>query len=230
MANSPLAGKPAPVNMLINVDRLIAGFHDRKPDASNPRELVSFGTSGHRGTPGDGTFTEAHILAITQAIVEYRKSKGIDGPIYMGKDTHALSAPAQQVALQVLAGNGIETIISQNDVATPTPVISWSILTYNKGRINALADGIIITPSHNPPEDGGFKYNPPNGGPADTDVTNWIQDRANAILKNGQSRCETHRVRRGTQSRHHSRNRSHLAICERPFNGGGPHHHRKQKN
>jgi phosphoglucomutase len=185
MAISPLAGKQAPAQMLIDTDRLIAAFFDRKPDPSNPRELVSFGTSGHRGTPGDGTFTQSHILAITQAIVEYRKSKGIDGPIYMGKDTHALSGPAQQVALEVLAGNEIETIISQSDVATPTPVISWSILTHNKGRKTGLADGIIITPSHNPPEDGGFKYNPPNGGPADTDVTNWIQDRANAILKNG---------------------------------------------
>ncbi len=185
MPTSPLAGKPVPADMLINVDRLIAQYHDRKPDPSNPRELVSFGTSGHRGTPGDGTFTESHILAITQAIVEYRKLKGIDGPIYMGKDTHALSGPAQETALAVLAANGIETIISQNNVASPTPVISWSILTHNRGKKTALADGIIITPSHNPPEDGGFKYNPPNGGPADTDVTNWIQDRANAILKNG---------------------------------------------
>jgi phosphoglucomutase len=185
MAISPLAGKRAPADKLISVDRLISKFYDRKPDATNPRELVSFGTSGHRGTPGDGTFTESHILAITQAIVEYRKTKGIDGPIYMGKDTHALSAPAQEVALRVLAGNGIETIISQNDTASPTPVISWLILTYNRARKTQLADGIIITPSHNPPEDGGFKYNPPNGGPADTDVTNWIQDRANAILKNG---------------------------------------------
>ncbi len=170
--------------MLINVEKLITNFFDRKPDPSNPRELVSFGTSGHRGTPGDGTFTQAHILAITQAIVEYRKTKGIDGPIYMGKDTHALSGSAQQVALEVLAGNGVETIISQNNTASPTPVISWSILTHNKNRKTQLADGIIITPSHNPPEDGGFKYNPPNGGPADTDVTKWIQDRANAILKN----------------------------------------------
>ena len=185
MTLSPLAGKPAPANMLINVDRLIADFLDRKPDPANPRQLVSFGTSGHRGTPGDGTFTRSHILAITQAIVEYRKTKGIDGPVYMGKDTHALSGPAQTAALEVLAGNEIETIISQNDTATPTPVISWSILTHNHNRTTGLADGIIITPSHNPPEDGGFKYNPPNGGPADTDVTNRIQDRANVILKNG---------------------------------------------
>jgi phosphoglucomutase len=184
MALSPLAGKPAPANMLINVDRLISEFIDRKPDMSNPRERVSFGTSGHRGTPMDGTFTRWHILAITQAIVEYRKSKGIDGPVYMGKDTHALSGPAQMAALEVLAANGIETLISQNDTATPTPVVSWAILSYNKGRQAGLSDGIIITPSHNPPEDGGFKYNPPNGGPADTDVTNWIQERANTILEN----------------------------------------------
>jgi phosphoglucomutase len=185
MAISPLAGKPAPKSMLIDVDRLIAQFFECIPDPSNPREQVSFGTSGHRGTPDDGTFTRSHILAITQAIVEYRRTKGIDGPVYMGKDTHALSGPAQQTALEVLAANGIETIISQNDVATPTPVVSWWILTHNRGLKTGLADGIIITPSHNPPEDGGFKYNPPNGGPADTDVTNWIQDRANAILKNG---------------------------------------------
>ena len=185
MPTSPLAGKTAPVELLIDVDRLIAQYYDRKPDPSNLRELVSFGTSGHRGTPGGGTFNEDHILAIAQAIVEYRRGKGIDGPIYMGKDTHALSAPAQKTALEVLAGNGIETIISQNDIASPTPVISWSILTHNHGKKSGLADGIIITPSHNPPEDGGFKYNPTNGGPADTDVTTWIQDRANAILKNG---------------------------------------------
>ena len=185
MANSPLAGKSAPASMLIDVDKLITDFFQRKPDTSDSRQLVSFGTSGHRGTTSDGTFTQSHILAITQAIVEYRKSKDITGPVYMGKDTHALSAPAQQVALEVLAGNGIETIISQNDTATPTPVVSWSILTHNRRRRTALADGIIITPSHNPPADGGFKYNPPNGGPADTDVTNWIQDRANQLLKGG---------------------------------------------
>jgi phosphoglucomutase len=183
MPISPLAGKLAPASMLINVDRLIADYYDRKPDPSNPREMVSFGTSGHRGTPGNGSFNEAHIQAITQAIVEYRQMNRIDGPVYMGADTHALSAPAQRTALEVLAANGIETIISMDNAATPTPVVSWSILTHNRGRTTGLADGIIITPSHNPPEDGGFKYNPPNGGPADTDVTNWIQDRANALLK-----------------------------------------------
>ncbi len=184
MPTSPLAGKAAPASMLINLDKLIADYHDRKPDPSDPRQLVSFGTSGHRGTSSNGTYNEAHILAITQAIVEYRRGKDITGPVYMGIDTHALSLRSSQTAMQVLAANGIETIISQNNVAAPTPVVSWSILTHNHGKKNGLADGIIITPSHNPPEDGGFKYNPPNGGPADTDVTNWIQDRANAILKN----------------------------------------------
>src|SRR5262249_27078489 len=151
----------------------------------DPRQLVSFGTSGHRGTARDGTFTEAHILAITQAICEYRRGQGIDGPVYMGKDTHALSGPAQRTALEVLAGNGVETILQRDDGVTPTPVISRAILVYNRGRKDHLADGIVITPSHNPPEDGGFKYNPPNRGPADTDVTTWIQDRANSLLRAG---------------------------------------------
>src|SRR5205085_61205 len=158
--------------------------YDRKPDIGDPRQLVSFGTSGHRGTTGDGTFTEAHILAITQAICEYRRGKSIDGPLFMGKDTHALSSPAQRTALDVLAANGVETVIQRDDGATPTPVISRAILVHNRGREHGLADGIVITPSHNPPEDGGFKYNPPNGGPADTDATKWIENRANAILAN----------------------------------------------
>src|SRR5947209_7508929 len=147
--------------------------------------MVSFGTSGHRGTPLQGTFTEAHILAITQAICDYRRSQGIDGPLHMGRDTHALSGPAQRTALEVLAGNGVETIIQRDDDVTPTPVISRAILVYNHGRKEHLADGIVITPSHNPPEDGGFKYNPTNGGPADTDVTGWVQDRANELLRGG---------------------------------------------
>jgi phosphoglucomutase len=145
--------------------------------------MVSFGTSGHRGTPLKGTFTEAHILATTQAICEYRRMQGIDGPLLMGKDTHAASAPAQKTALEVLAANGVETMIQQNDGVTATPVISHAILAYNRGRKDHFADGIVITPSHNPPEDGGFKYNPPNGGPADTDVTKWVQDRANDLLR-----------------------------------------------
>jgi phosphoglucomutase len=185
MAISPLAGKPAPKELLIDVARLERDYYERTPDPGDPTQLVAFGTSGHRGTSFDGTFTEAHILAITQAICEYRRGRGIDGPVYMGKDTHALSGPAQRTALEVLAANDVETILQSDDQVTPTPVISWAILVHNRGRTSGLADGIIITPSHNPPEDGGFKYNPPNGGPADTDVTSWIQDRANALLKAG---------------------------------------------
>ena len=185
MPTSPLAGQPAPASMLIDVDQLIRDYHDRVPDMADPRQLVSFGTSGHRGTSLDGTFTEAHILAITQAIAEHRQAKGIDGPLYMGRDTHALSPPAQRTALEVLAANGVQTVIAANDTATPTPVVSWSILTHNKGRQTGLADGIVITPSHNPPADGGFKYNPPNGGPADTDITSAVQGRANELLRHG---------------------------------------------
>jgi phosphoglucomutase len=185
MALNPLAGKPAPANLLIDVARLERDYYGRRPNLDDPAQLVSFGTSGHRGTPLDGTFTEFHILAITQAICDYRKSNGIDGLLFMGKDTHAVSGPAQRTALEVLAANGVETIIQRDDGFTPTPVISRAILVYNKGRADHRADGIVITPSHNPPEDGGFKYNPPNGGPADTDITNWVQDRANALLRAG---------------------------------------------
>jgi phosphoglucomutase len=180
---SPLAGKPAPKEMLINVDELNRLYLERRPDLGDPTQMVSFGTSGHRGTPLKGTFTEAHILATTQAICEYRRMRGIDGPLLMGKDTHAVSAPAQKTALEVLAANGVETMIQHNDGVTATPVISHAILVYNRGRKDHFADGIVITPSHNPPEDGGFKYNPPNGGPADTDVTKWVQDRANELLR-----------------------------------------------
>jgi phosphoglucomutase len=185
MALHPLAGKLAPANLLIDVARLERDYYERRPNVEDPTQLVSFGTSGHRGTPFDGTFTEAHILAITQAICAYRQSKGIDGPLFMGKDTHAASGPAQRTALEVLAANGVETVIQRDDGFTPTPVISRAILMYNRGRKDNLADGIVITPSHNPPEDGGFKYNPPNGGPADTDITNWVQDHANALLRAG---------------------------------------------
>src|SRR4029077_2123914 len=185
MTISPLAGKPAPKEMLIDVARLEKEYFERRPDLSDPNQLVNFGTSGHRGTPLSGTFTEAHILAITQAICDYRRAQGTDGPLYMGKDTHALSAPAQRTALEVLAANGVETIIQSDDGVTPTPVISRAIVVHNRGRKEHLADGIVITPSHNPPEDGGFKYNPTNGGPADTDVTKWVQDRANELLRGG---------------------------------------------
>ena len=185
MAISPLAGKPAPPEMLIDPGRIQQEYFTRKPNPDDPEQRVSFGTSGHRGTPLHGTFTEAHILAITQAICDYRQCQNIDGPLFMGRDTHAVSGPAQQTALEVLAANHVETLIQKDDGVTPTPVISRSILVYNRNRKAHLADGIVITPSHNPPEDGGFKYNPPDGGPADTDVTAWIQNRANTLLKNG---------------------------------------------
>ncbi len=185
MAISPLAGKPAPKEMLVDLARLERDYFERKPDMDDPNQQVIFGTSGHRGSSLRGTFTEAHILAVTQAICEYRRNRGTDGPLYMGKDTHAVSGPAQRTALEVLAANGVESIIQRDDGFTPTPSVSHAILTYNRGRIKGLADGIVITPSHNPPEDGGFKYNPTNGGPADTDVTRWVQDRANELLRAG---------------------------------------------
>ncbi|HMU55906.1 MAG TPA: phosphoglucomutase (alpha-D-glucose-1,6-bisphosphate-dependent) [Nitrospira sp.] len=185
MGLSPLAGKPAPGDMLIDVAALEREYEARRPDVDDGNQLVSFGTSGHRGSPLRGSFTEAHILAITQAICEYRLRQGTDGPLFMGKDTHALSRPAERTALEVLAANRVETIIQPGDGVTPTPVVSRAILSYNRDRSAHLADGIVITPSHNPPEDGGFKYNPPTGGPADTDVTAWIQDRANALLRAG---------------------------------------------
>jgi phosphoglucomutase len=182
---SPLAGKPASKEMLVDLARLEREYFAGKPDLQDPNQLVIFGTSGHRGTSLNGTFTEAHVLAITQAICDYRRTQGISGPLYMGKDTHALSAPAQRTALEVLAANNVETIVQENDGVTPTPVISRAIIEYNRTAQRAYADGIVITPSHNPPEDGGFKYNPPNGGPADTEVTRWVQDRANSLLRAG---------------------------------------------
>jgi len=185
MPINPLAGKPAPADLLIDPAKLERQYFEKKPDLSDPTQLVSFGTSGHRGSPSNGTFNEAHILAIGQAICEYRAQQGITGPLFMGKDTHAVSEPAQQTALEVFAANGIDTVIQEGGGFTPTPVISHAILVYNRGRKQALADGIVITPSHNPPADGGFKYNPPDGGPADTDVTGWIQNRANDLLRSG---------------------------------------------
>ena len=185
MAIHALAGKPAPRELLVDLGALEKAYFDTRPNVDDPQQLVSFGTSGHRGTSLNGTFTEAHIGAITQAICEYRAGKGIRGPLFMGKDTHALSAPAERTALEVLAANGVEAVIQDENGFTPTPAISRAILAHNRGRRENLADGIVITPSHNPPEDGGFKYNPTNGGPADTDVTTAIQDRANAILRGG---------------------------------------------
>ena len=185
MTISPLAGKPAPKTLLVDLAQLERDYYERRPELDDPGQRVAFGTSGHRGSSLRGSFNEAHIAAITQAICEYRSAQRIDGPLYLGKDTHALSGPAQRTALEVLAANGIETRIQQRDGFTPTPVISRAILTCNRGRSAHLADGIVVTPSHNPPEDGGFKYNPPNGGPADTDVTRQIEDRANALLRAG---------------------------------------------
>src|SRR5437588_3739975 len=185
MALSPLAGKPAPTEMLIDPEQLVREYYVRKPDPAEPAQQISFGTSGHRGSPLTGSFNEAHILAIAQAICDYRRTHGISGPLYMGRDTHAVSSPAQRTALEVLAANGVETVIQGGNGVTPTPAISRVILAHNRGRTDRLADGIVITPSHNPPEDGGFKYNPTNGGPADSEVTDWIQKRANALLRVG---------------------------------------------
>jgi len=185
MAISSLAGKPAPRELLVDLGRLEREYYAHEPDVGNPAERVSFGTSGHRGSSLRGSFTEAHILAITQAICDYRRSQGIDGPLYMGKDTHALSRPAERTALEVLAANEVNAVIQRDDGVTPTPVISRAILVENRDRRAHLADGIVVTPSHNPPGDGGFKYNPPNGGPADTHVTEWVQDRANELLRQG---------------------------------------------
>ena len=183
MKISPLAGKPAPMGILVDVPRLVTAYFSEVPDPTVPAQRVSFGTSGHRGSAFDRTFNEWHVLAITQAICLYRKQQHISGPLYLGIDTHALSAPACATALEVLAGNGVDVMIADADEYTPTPVISHAILTHNSGRISNLADGIVITPSHNPPQDGGFKYNPPNGGPADKAITNWIETKANELLE-----------------------------------------------
>jgi phosphoglucomutase len=180
---SPLAGKPAPPELLVDVTQLERAYFDTRPDVEDPNQLVHFGTSGHRGSSLLASFNESHILAITQAICDYRRMQGTTGPLYLGMDTHALSAPAQRTALEVLAANGVETLIQQNDGVTPTPVISRAILVYNRDRKTNLADGIVVTPSHNPPEDGGFKYNPTHGGPADTVTTSWIENRANELLR-----------------------------------------------
>jgi len=181
----PKAGRPADPSMLVNVPRLVTAYYAEKPDAQVAAQRVAFGTSGHRGSPLSCSFNEQHILAITQAICRYREREKIDGPLFLAMDTHALSEPAFVSALEVLAANGVETMIDQGRGYTPTPVLSHAILTYNRGRSAGKADGIVITPSHNPPEDGGFKYNPPHGGPADAQVTRWIEDQANALLRGG---------------------------------------------
>src|SRR6266403_5350640 len=185
MQISPLAGKPADQSLLINVPRLVTAYYTGQPEPAVPAQRVVFGTSGHRGSALDNAFNEAHILAITQAICLYRKQQSIDGPLYMGMDTHALSEPAFASALEVLAANGVEVMVDADNGYTPTPVISHAILRYNRGRKHGLADGIVITPSHNPPRFGGFKYDPPHGGPADTHVTQWIEQQANTLIADG---------------------------------------------
>src|SRR5580704_12381595 len=185
MKIDPLAGKPATPSMLVDVPRLVTAYYTETPDPSVPEQRVAFGTSGHRGSAFDKAFNEGHILAISQAICLYRAQQKIDGPLFLGMDTHALSAPALATALEVLAANGVEVMIAEADEYTPTPAVSHAILTYNRGRTVGLADGIVITPSHNPPRDGGFKYNPPNGGPAETTVTAWIEAKANEFLETG---------------------------------------------
>jgi phosphoglucomutase len=185
MALSPLAGKPAPKDILVDLQALERAYYARLPDVGDPAQLVAFGTSGHRGSALRGSFNETHIVAIAQAICDYRRGAGTDGPLYMGKDTHALSAPALRTALEVFAANGVETVIQRDDGVTPTPVVSRAILVHNRGRRDRFADGVVVTPSHNPPEDGGFKYNPPDGGPADTQVTKAIETRANELLRAG---------------------------------------------
>jgi phosphoglucomutase len=200
MAMHPSAGVLALSDQLVDVVALVDRYFEERPDCANPAERVSFGTSGHRGSSLARTFNEAHVLAITQAICEYRKHQRIDGPLYLGKDTHALSGAAFMTALEVLAANEVETMIDHQDGYTPTPAISHAILTHNRGRTSGFADGIVITPSHNPPEDGGFKYNPPSGGPADTGVTRWIQQRANELLSDGAARVRRVEYRCAKQS------------------------------
>jgi phosphoglucomutase len=212
MAPHPLAGHPAPPELLVDVGRLERLYYEGRPDPADAAQRVSFGTSGHRGTPLDGSFTEAHILAISQAIAEYRRGKGITGPLVLGKDTHAVSRPAERTALEVLAANGVTVVLERDDGYTPTPAVSRAIPARNEGRATGLADGIVITPSHNPPADGGFKYNPPDGGPADTDVTGWIQDRANALLAAGNAG-----VRRLSLKRARSAATTHEADLAEPY-------------
>ncbi len=182
---SPLAGQPAPYASLVDVPRLVSAYYSGRPNASVAAQRVAFGTSGHRGSSFDDSFNEWHVLAITQAICDFRKQKGIDGPLFLGIDTHALSTPAFASAVEVLAANGVELMLSKDDEYTPTPAVSHAILVYNRGRTSGLADGIVVSPSHNPPESGGFKYNPPNGGPAGTDITSAVEAAANAMLANG---------------------------------------------
>jgi phosphoglucomutase len=206
MATHSHAGQPAPASILVDVGKLLSAYSTEKPDPSVREQRVSFGTSGHRGSSFKRSFNENHIVAITQAICEYRAAQHTTGPLYLGKDTHALSEPACATALEILSANGVEVMIDKDGGFTPTPVISHAILTYNRGRTSGLADGIIITPSHNPPEDGGIKYNPPSGGPADTQITKWIEDRANALLAanlHGVTRLPIEQARRASTTHQH---------------------------
>src|SRR5438094_6027955 len=185
MSVNPRAGTPADSRDTIDVPRVVLSYYTEHPDPAEAGQRVAFGTSGHRGSSLRTSFNEDHIVATTQAIVEYRREQGIDGPVFLGRDTHALSEPATVSALEVLAANGVTTLVDSRDGYTPTPALSHAILTHNRGRDSGLADGIVVTPSHNPPDDGGFKYNPPHGGPADVDVTQSIQNRANELLRAG---------------------------------------------
>lgn len=206
MKINSLAGKPASAAMLVNIPKLVTAYYTDRPDFSVPAQRVAFGTSGHRGSAFENSFNEWHVLAISQAMCDYRAQQGIDGPLFMGIDTHALSEPAYASALEVLAANGVDVMLADKDEYTPTPVISHAILTYNRGRVAGLADGVVITPSHNPPDSGGFKYNPPNGGPADEDVTGWIEARANALLENslkGVKRISFEQARRAATTHRH---------------------------
>jgi len=185
MPVSPFAGQPAPASMRVNVPRLVTAYYAQRPEPAVLRQRVQFGTSGHRGSSFEKSFNDGHVLAISQAICDYRKRQGIGGPLFLGIDTHALSVPACVSALEVLAANGVDVMLAEHDEYTPTPAVSHAILTYNRGRTAGFADGIVITLSHNPPDNGGFKYNPPSGGPADNDITGWIEARANAFLESG---------------------------------------------
>ena len=231
---NPLAGKPADPSMLANIPRLVTAYFAGKPDPSVPAQRVAFGTSGHRGSALNHAFNESHILAISQALCDHRQRAGIDGPLFVGIDTHALAEPALASALEVFAANGVEVMIDEHDGYTPTPVISHAILTYNKGRENGLADGVVITPSHNPPEDGGFKYNPPNGGPADTDITGGDRARRQRLSRRRAQGRQAHSLRPRAQVGLRASLRLHRALCRRPRqcrrHGGDPRLRREDRH
>ena len=217
MAISPLAGKPAPIGMLVDLAKLEGEYYARKPDMGDPNQSVAFGTSGHRGSSFRGSFNEAHILAITQAICDYRRGQGTDGPLYMGKDTHALSGPAQRTALEVLAANDVHTVIQQEDGVTPTPVISRAILAYNRGRKAHLADGIVVTPSHNPPEDGGYQVQPAQRRTGRYRCDEMDAGSRECVAAGRQRRRQARAVREGVQGGNHASGRFHPALCSKTF-------------